>query len=86
MSKVLPSNAHYDGVMKACEQSLRRLNTDRIDLYLLHWPSTTPMPETYSALDALREAGKIVDFGVSNFDIEELKQWRAIDGARSAGG
>lgn len=81
VSKVLPSNASRAGVHKACERSLTRLGTDRLDLYLLHWPGSTPMDETYSALIELRDAGKIVDFGVSNFDVSDLKQWMAIDSA-----
>jgi diketogulonate reductase-like aldo/keto reductase len=68
-------------VLKACERSLDRLGTDRIDLYLLHWPGSTPMEETYSALVELRDAGKIVDLGVSNFDVGDLEQWMAVDSA-----
>lgn len=79
VSKVLPSNASRAGVRRACEASLKRLATDRIDLYLLHWPGATPMEETYGALVELREAGKIIDLGVSNFDVGELEQWSAID-------
>ena len=79
VSKVLPSNASRAGVHKACEASLRRLGTDRIDLYLLHWPGSTPMAETYAALVELRDAGKIIDLGVSNFDVDDLEQWMSID-------
>lgn len=79
VSKVLPSNASRAGVRKACEASLRRLGTERIDLYLLHWPGSTPMEETYAALVELRDTGKIIDLGVSNFDVAELEQWSAID-------
>ena len=81
VSKVLPSNGSRRGVHAACEASLKRLGTDRIDLYLLHWPGSTPMEETYAALVELRDAGKIVDLGVSNFDVSDLEQWSAIDTA-----
>ncbi|MFT5172931.1 MAG: diketogulonate reductase-like aldo/keto reductase [Gammaproteobacteria bacterium] len=81
VSKVLPSNASRRGVHAACAASLKRLGTDRIDLYLLHWPGSTPMEETYAALVELRDAGKILDLGVSNFDISDLERWLAIDGA-----
>ncbi|MFT5446024.1 MAG: diketogulonate reductase-like aldo/keto reductase [Gammaproteobacteria bacterium] len=81
VSKVLPSNASRAGVPRACERSLQRLGTDRIDLYLLHWPGSTPIEETYAALVELRDAGKIVDLGVSNFDVSDLAQWMAIDSA-----
>lgn len=81
VSKVLPSNASRAGVLNACKRSLERLGTDRIDLYLLHWPGNTPMEETYATLVELRDAGKIIDLGVSNFDVGDLEQWMAIDTA-----
>jgi len=81
VSKVLPGNASRAGVRAACEASLKRLATDRLDLYLLHWPGSTPMEETYAALVELRDAGKIIDLGVSNFDVADLEQWSAIDSA-----
>ena len=72
VSKVYPHNASYQGVIDACERSLRRLETDRIELYLLHWPGSYPIEETFSAFHALRDSGKIIDFGVSNFDLDEI--------------
>lgn len=73
VSKVLPSNASRAGVQRACENSLKRLRTDRIDLYLLHWPGTVPLAETVEAFEALKKAGKIRHWGVSNFDTEEME-------------
>ncbi|QKC85908.1 aldo/keto reductase [Mesorhizobium sp. NZP2077] len=73
VSKVLPSNASRAGVQRACENSLKRLRTDRIDLYLLHWPGSVPLAETVEAFEALRKAGKIRHWGVSNFDTEEME-------------
>src|SRR5918996_1779936 len=65
-TKVLPSHATRPATVAACENSLRRLRTDRIDLYLLHWPSPTPFAETLAAFDDLTRAGKIRSWGVSN--------------------
>ncbi|TSE01804.1 aldo/keto reductase [Mesorhizobium intechi] len=73
VSKVLPSNASRAGVRRACENSLKRLRTDRIDLYLLHWPGSVPLAETIEAFEALRKAGKIRHWGVSNFDTEDME-------------
>ncbi|ESY66651.1 MULTISPECIES: aldo/keto reductase [Mesorhizobium] len=73
VSKVLPSNASRAGVQRSCENSLKRLATDRIDLYLLHWPGSVPLAETVEAFEALKKAGKIRHWGVSNFDIEEME-------------
>ncbi|MCA0049804.1 aldo/keto reductase [Mesorhizobium sp. B283B1A] len=73
VSKVLPSNASRAGVQRSCENSLKRLATDRIDLYLLHWPGSVPLGETVEAFEALKKAGKIRHWGVSNFDIEEME-------------
>lgn len=73
VSKVLPSNASRAGVQRACENSLKRLRTDRIDLYLLHWPGSVPLAETVEAFEALKKAGKIRHWGVSNFDTEEME-------------
>jgi aldehyde reductase len=80
VSKVLPQNASRKGTVAACERSLQRLRTDRIDLYLLHWSGGIPFAETVEALLALRQAGKIRHFGVSNLDLAEMKQWWKIAG------
>ena len=74
VSKVLPSNASRAGVQRACENSLKRLATDRIDLYLLHWPGSVPLAETVAAFEALKKAGKIRHWGVSNFDTDEMEE------------
>jgi diketogulonate reductase-like aldo/keto reductase len=72
VSKVYPHNASRKGTVAACERSLKRLKTDRIDLYLLHWAGSHPLAETVEGFEALRKAGKIVRWGVSNFDADEL--------------
>ena len=72
-SKVLPSNASYEGTLKACESSLRRLRTDWLDLYILHWAGRHPIEETMRAMEKLIERGLIRFAGVSNFDVEELQ-------------
>ena len=72
VSKVLPSNATRRGVQDACARSLRRLGTDRIDLYLLHWPGRVPVEETVAGFEALRAAGHILRWGVSNFDSGDM--------------
>jgi len=85
VSKVLPSNASRTGVTAACERSLKRLGTDHIDLYLLHWSGSTPLHETVAGFTALRRAGKIRYWGVSNFDLDEMETlWAAPDGDGSA--
>jgi len=76
VSKVLPSNASRKGTARACEASLRRLGTDRLDLYLLHWESSHPLADTIATFEELREAGKILHWGVSNFD--EVKTAEAV--------
>lgn len=81
VSKVLPQNASRTGVVKACEASLKRLKTDRIDLYLLHWRGAVPFAETMAGFDDLMQAGKIVSFGVSNLDPKELQEWMAASRA-----
>ena len=74
VSKALPQNAGRRGLPAACEASLRRLRTDRLDLYLLHWPGSVPLAETVEAMEALVAAGKIGAWGVSNFDAAEMDQ------------
>jgi diketogulonate reductase-like aldo/keto reductase len=74
-SKVLPTNASYDGTLKACKRSLKRLKTDIIDLYLLHWPSSQhPIEETMRAMEKLVDEGMIKFIGVSNFGVEQLRE------------
>ena len=73
VSKFYPHNASRDGVIKACERSLRRMDCDYLDLYLLHWPGSIPLSETFDALHELKHRGKIRDFGVSNFDLDVLE-------------
>lgn len=80
VSKVMPSNASRRGTIAACEQSLRRLRTDRIDLYLLHWRGGNPLRETLAGFEALLEAGKIRYWGVSNFDTEDMAELTALPG------
>src|ERR1700754_4103924 len=74
LSKVLPQNASRSGVPAACERSLKRLKTDRIDLYLLHWRGGHPLVETVAAFEALRGQGKIRHWGVSNLDTADMKE------------
>ena len=72
VSKVLPANASYDGTLKACERSLKRLKTDWLDLYLLHWRGSYPLSETMRAMEKLVAEGLVKYIGVSNFDVEDL--------------
>ncbi|MEO0843502.1 MAG: aldo/keto reductase [Cyanobacteria bacterium J06643_5] len=74
VSKVYPHNASRQGAIKACERSLKRLKTDCIDLYLLHWRSSIPLSETLEAFKSLKQAGKIRDYGVSNFDTDDMEK------------
>lgn len=74
VSKVLPSNASYEGTMKACKRSLKRLKTDWLDLYLLHWRGSYPLSETMRAMEKLVAEGLVKYIGVSNFDVEDLKE------------
>ncbi|MDX2265502.1 MAG: aldo/keto reductase [Hyphomicrobiales bacterium] len=78
VSKVVPSHASRLGVLSACEQSLRRLRTDRIDLYLLHWRGGTPLAETVAAFEALKASGKIRHWGVSNFDAADMAELAGV--------
>jgi diketogulonate reductase-like aldo/keto reductase len=80
VSKVYPHNASRSGLAKACERSLRRLRTDSLDLYLLHWPGSIPFSETLEGFQALKQSGKIKEFGVSNFDVTELQNAVALPG------
>lgn len=80
VSKVYPHNASKQGAIAACERSLKRLNTDYLDLYLLHWRSSVPLPETLDAFQTLKAAGKIRDYGVSNFDIADMEAAVRLDG------
>jgi len=83
VSKVLPENATRAGTIRACEASLRRLGTDRLDCYLLHWPSRHPIAETIAGFEALRTAGKIRAWGVSNFDVPDLEAAAAVAGVHA---
>lgn len=80
VSKVLPSNASRRGTITACERSLKRLRTDHLDCYLLHWRGSYPFEETVAAFDELVAAGKIRSWGVSNFDADDLGEMLAIAG------
>ncbi|KST56955.1 oxidoreductase [Methylobacterium sp. GXS13] len=78
VSKVLPGNASRAGTTAACERSLARLRTDRLDCYLLHWPGPHPLGDTFAGFERLREQGKILSWGVSNFDVPNLDAaWKA---------
>lgn len=76
-SKVLPANASYEGTIRACERSLKRMGLEYLDLYLLHWPGSHPIEETMRALETLVQQGKTRFIGVSNFDVEELRDAQA---------
>jgi diketogulonate reductase-like aldo/keto reductase len=80
VSKVLPQNASRRGVVAACERSLQRLQTDRLDLYLLHWRGNVPLAETLEGMLALKRDGKIAAYGVSNFDMADMAQALACPG------
>ncbi|MER6993098.1 aldo/keto reductase [Saccharopolyspora hirsuta] len=84
VSKVYPHNASRRGAVEACERSLRRLGTDHLDLYLLHWRGSTPLAETLEAFEQLRSDGKIKRFGVSNFDPEDVDELFASDLGRQS--
>jgi diketogulonate reductase-like aldo/keto reductase len=80
VSKVYPWNASRDGTIAACERSLKRLCTDTIDLYLLHWRGEHPLAETIEAFETLKQAGKIGAWGVSNFDTDDMEELFDIPG------
>ena len=79
VSKVYPHNATRAGTIAACERSLKRLGIERIDLYLLHWRGGAHLEETFEAFHRLRAAGKIADFGVSNFDTDDMQDAARLD-------
>jgi diketogulonate reductase-like aldo/keto reductase len=78
VSKVLPGNASRKGTLKACEASLKNLNTDFLDLYLLHWRGSFPLAETFAAFEELKSAGKIRHYGVSNFDVDDMDELKKL--------
>jgi diketogulonate reductase-like aldo/keto reductase len=80
VSKVVPDNASIGGTIAACEASLARLDTDRLDCYLLHWRGSYPLEDTFDAFEQLRRAGKILSWGVSNFDVDDLEDAIAVAG------
>jgi diketogulonate reductase-like aldo/keto reductase len=83
VSKVLPSNASRSGTVAACERSLKRLGTDRIDLYLLHWRGGHALADTVAAFDSLRSAGKIRYWGVSNLDVDDMEELLRVPGGNA---
>lgn len=80
ISKVLPSHASLKGTKKACEESLKRLNTESLDLYLLHWQGRYPFSETVEAMLELQQEGKIRQWGVSNMDVKEMEEFYSVQG------
>jgi diketogulonate reductase-like aldo/keto reductase len=82
VSKVQPSNASRKGTLQACERSLRRLRTDHLDCYLLHWSGSHPLEDTIASFEELLQAGKIRSWGLSNFDVEDLEAAQRIAGPR----
>ena len=78
VSKVYPHNASRAGAIAACERSLKRLKTDRIDLYLLHWRGSHPLAETVAGFETLKAAGKIRQWGVSNLDTNDMAELRGV--------
>ena len=78
VSKIVPSNASYDGVYKACQRSLEHLETEWLDLYLLHWHGGTPLEETVQAFEDLKDEGLIRGWGVSNFDVEDMEEIESL--------
>src|SRR6201994_4974741 len=80
VSKVLPSNASRRGTITACERSLKRLKTDHLDCYLLHWRGSYDLADTVAAFEELVAAGKIKSWGVSNFDVDDLDELKEVSG------
>lgn len=83
VSKVYPHNASRQGAIAACERSLKRLHTDYLDLYLLHWRGSVPLAETLEAFQTLQQAGKIRSYGVSNFDAEDMQEAIQLKGGNT---
>jgi diketogulonate reductase-like aldo/keto reductase len=83
VSKVLPANASRKGVARSCEASLKRLKTDRLDLYLLHWSGAHPLEETVRGFEDLLAAGKARSWGVSNLDLQEMRKLVALPGGKA---
>ena len=83
VSKVYPHNASRRGTAQACERSLKRLKTDRLDLYLLHWRGSYPLAETVEAFEALKKAGKIRAWGVSNLDAADMDELASVPGGKA---
>ena len=83
VSKVYPHNASRKGVVAACERSLKRLKTDRLDLYLLHWRGSVPLAETVEAFEALKKSGKIRQWGVSNLDADDMEELAGVPNGNS---
>ena len=82
VSKVYPHNASKQGAIAACERSLKRLKTDYLDLYLLHWRGSIPLAETLEAFQTLQQAGKIRSYGVSNFEVEDMQEVSQLKGGK----
>jgi diketogulonate reductase-like aldo/keto reductase len=83
VSKVYPHNASRQGAVAACERSLKRLGTDRLDLYLLHWRGSVPLAETVDAFQTLQAAGKILHWGVSNLDLADMRELWSLPGGKA---